>query len=65
MQTRVTHPHKHLVVHRVWLCHWRGTLEHSVGKQVEDTSHVTQTTMVVIYSEANAESYEHVGNLRG
>ena len=39
-------------------------LEHSVGKQVEDTSHVTQTTMVVIYSEANAESYKHVGNLR-
>ena len=39
-------------------------LEHSVGKQVEDTSHVTQTTMVVIYCEANAERYEHVGNLR-
>ena len=39
-------------------------LEHSVGKQVEDTSHVTQTTVVVIYSEANAERYEHVGNLR-
>ena len=29
----------------------------------EDTSHVTQTTMVVIYCEANAERYEHVGNL--
>lgn len=39
-------------------------LEHGVGKEVEHTGHITQTTLVVVDGGTYAKGYQHIGYLR-